>query len=190
MKNKLKITLIVLVIIVLGVLIVLRMNYTNKRMIATVKVKVVRVYDNSLLAINEERTDELYDIGFKSQGNIGFKPGQELLIHFDGVTLATYPGKLSGVSKIEIIKEESEVEIPKSILRYCYSSKEKVNITVNEISNTGITLSIVDTNELPYEYSSEYIINKWVKNENYTGVGQIVGEDTENSTHGYIRTRS
>ena len=41
----------------------------------------------------------------------------------------------------------------------------------------------VQTCALPICYS----INKKVKNEKYTGIGQKIGEDTETSTSGYTR---
>ena len=52
----------------------------------------------------------------------------------------------------------------------------------------GISLTITDTNEIPYNYAHSYRINKKVKNKNYTGIGEKIGEDTENSTSSYTGT--
>jgi len=41
---------------------------------------------------------------------------------------------------------------------------------VNELKSSGITFSIVDKNDLPYNYSNNYKITKEVKNKDYTGV--------------------
>ena len=111
------------------------------------------------------------------------------MIYYDGFVMTTYPGQLGNVGKIEIIKEKSNIEIPDNILKFCYSSRSKVNINISELTNKGISLTITDTNELPYNYSHSYIINKKYNNEDYTGIGQKIGEDTENSTAGYTRNR-
>ena len=131
----------------------------------TIKVVVVKVNSTYLLAMDENNTNELYSISFTNEGNIGFKKGQEILVYFDGIVNATYPGGINKVGKIEIIKEESNIEIPENILTYCY------------------------TNEIPYKYNNSYSLYKKVKNENYTGVGEKIGKDTENSTAGFTRNR-
>ena len=155
----------------------------------TIKVVVVKVNSTYLLAMDENNTNELYSISFTNEGNIGFKKGQEILVYFDGIVNATYPGGINKVGKIEIIKEESNIEIPENILTYCYSSKENVKVTVNELTKSSITITIVDTNEIPYKYNNSYSLYKKVKNENYTGVGEKIGKDTENSTAGFTRNR-
>ena len=137
-----------------------------------------------------EEVSGLYSVGFASEGNIGFKQDQEILIYFNGMIMETYPGQLGDVGKIEIIKEKSDVEIPQNILRYCYSSENNVTVTVNELTNKSISYTIKDTNELPYNYSNTYQIYKKVKNENYTGVGQVIGENTKNSIAGFTRNRN
>lgn len=162
----------------------------NDKMRATIKAVVVKVNKNYLLALGIENGTELYSIGLNNIENAEFKNGQEILIYFDGTVMTTYPAQLGNVGKIEIIKEKSDIQIPDNIIRYCYNSKDKVNVTISELTNSGITLTITDENELPYNYSHSYKINKKVKNENYTGVGQKIGEDTEHSTSGFTRNRS
>ena len=160
----------------------------NDNMRATIKAVVVKVNENNLLAMGIENGTELYSIGIKNTEDIEFKKGQEILIYFNGDVMETYPAQLGNIGKIEILKEQSDVQIPDDILRFCYNSKDNVTITISELSNSGITLNIVDTNELPYNYAHSYIINKKVKNENYTGVGEQIGENTNNSTAGYTGT--
>lgn len=150
---------------------------------------VVKVSQTGLMVMNTD-TKELIHVGFTDKGNIGFKQAQEVLIYFDGTILATYPAQLGNVSEIAIVKEKSEISIPLSILRYCYSSHENVTITIQELTHTGIILAITDTNEFPYSYSHDYLIQRKVKNETYTGVGYPIGEDTKNSTSGFTRNRS
>lgn len=91
---------------------------------------------------------------------------------------------------VEILKEKSDIKIPDNILRYCYSSRNNVIVSIFEVSKTGIKIIIKDTNELQYEYSNSYKINEKVKNKDYTGVGYQIGENTGNSTAGFTRYRS
>ena len=56
------------------------------------------------------------------------------------------------------------------------------------MTNKGLIIEIIDRNELPYDYANEYTIYKEVKNEDYTGTGEKIGEDTENSTSAYTGT--
>lgn len=161
----------------------------NDNMKAQMKVVVVKVSKNHLLVMETEDTASLYSIGITDEENIEFKQGQELLIYFDGMVMETYPAQLGNIGKIEIIKEKSDIEIPENILKYCYSSKENVTVSVNGLTKSSISFIIKDTNELPYEYSNNYIIYKKVKNENYTGIGYQIGENTGNTTAGYTRNR-
>lgn len=156
----------------------------NDNMKARLKAVVVKVNNNNFLAMGIENGTELYSIGLD---NIELKKGQEILIYFNGDVMETYPAKLGNVGKVEIIKDKSDIQIPDDILRFCYSSKDNVTVTISELSNSSITLKIKDTNDMPYNYSHNYIINKKVKNKNYTGVGKQIGEKTKNSTPGYTR---
>lgn len=132
----------------------------------------------------------LYSIGISNFKDIKFEKGQEILVYFNGAVLTSYPAQIGNVGKIKIIKDKSDIQIPDNIIRFCYNTKDKVNVIISELTNSGIALTITDTNELAYNYSHSYTINKKVKNENYTGVGQKIGEDTENSTSGFTQYRS
>ena len=83
-----------------------------------------------------------------------------------------------------------DVTIPDNILRYCYNTKDKVTVTVSELTSSSISMTITDNNELPYIYAHSYNINKKVKNKDYTGKGQKIGEDTQNSISGFTRNRT
>ena len=161
----------------------------DNNMRSTIKAVVVKVNENNLLAMEIENGTSLYSIGINNFEFIEFKKEQEILVYFDGYVMESYPAQLGNVGKIEIIKEKSDITIPDDILRFCYNSKDNVTITISELSNSGITLNIKDTNELPYNYSHSYIINKRTKNENYTGIGEQIGENTSNSIAGYTRNR-
>ncbi len=165
-------------------------NNDSDNMKATIKAVVVKVNENNLLAMGIESGTGLYSIGLKNFQDIKFEKEQEILVHFSGNVMETYPAQLGNIGKIEIIKNKSDIQIPDNIIRFCYNSKDMVNVTISELTNSGITLTITDKNELPYNYSHSYTINRKVKNENYTGVGHKIGEDTENSTSGFTRYRS
>lgn len=189
MEKRQKILIIVLVILILFVLAYRLYQINSVNMRATMNAVVMKVHENSLLVMNIEDKG-LSSVGFVKEGNIGFKEGQEVLIYYDGYMLESYPPQLGKVEKIKILKEKSDVSIPDDVLRYYYSSYNNVNINISELTNKGLTITITDTNELPYDYSDiKYTIYKKVKNENYTGVGYKVGEDTEHSTAGYTRNR-
>ncbi len=132
-----------------------------KNMPHTVKAVVIKVNEETLDAMRiEEAPKGLLNVKFADEGNIGFKQGQEILINYRGGTIISSPSKITKTDKIEILKEKSDIEIPEQYLKYCYSSKDNVKVTINEFTNESLELTIVDTNEWPYEYSSEYSILK------------------------------
>ena len=155
----------------------------------TIKAVVVNP-EKGLLVMGIENAGDLYDVSYENKDNIKFKQGQEILIYFNGGMLETYPAQIINVEKIEILKEKSDIKIPDDILRFCYNSRNKVTVSVSELTRTGIEIIIKDTNELQYEYSNSYKINKKVKNKDYTGVGFQIGENTGNSTAGFTRYRT
>ena len=193
-----KVIRIVGIIIVLSIIIIalytitkskIRKKSNNDEFSSTIKAVVVKP-EKGLLVMGTENTNELYSVNYQNKENIEFKQGQEILIYFDGVVLETYPAQITNVEKIEILKEKSDIKIPDNILRYCYSSRNNVIVSISEVSKIGIEIIIKDTNELQYEYSNSYKINKKVKNKDYTGVGYQIGENTGNSTAGFTRYRS
>lgn len=192
MKRRLKITLIILGILVLITFILWAIYYSKKKnsTISTATGVIVKVNEKSLDVMGIENATGLFNVGYTSEGDIGFKQGQEILIYFNGMVLESYPAQLGKVGKIKIVKEESNISIPDEVLRFYYSSSSNVNVTVSELTSKGIQFNITDTNELPYSYSNSYTIYKRVKNEEYTGIGYKIGENTENSTSGYTRNRS
>lgn len=165
----------------------------QNNMSATINAVVMNVNENSLSVMEIQdgnASENLYSVSFTEEGNIGFSEGQEVLIYFDGIVASSYPMQIHNVGKIEITKDQTDITIPENILRYYNSSKENVDINVSEITNRGITINITDTNEIPYEYSNDYVIYKETVNESYTGEGEDIGENTENSTAGYTGTGS
>lgn len=192
MKKFVKVLGISLLVILIVAIILFAVGYIIiKNYMETIKAVVVKVNDNSMLVMGiTDNLSGLMSVGFTDEGNIGYKQGQEISFKYNGSITDMYPPSLDKVDKIKITKEKSDVEIPKSILRYCYSSTDNVNVIISELTGKGMSITIEDTNEYPYNLFENYIIRKKVKNENYTGVGQKIGEDTENSTSGFTRYRN
>ena len=192
MKKFVKVLGISLLVILIVAIILFAVGYIIiKNYMETIKAVVVKVNDNSMLVMGiTDNLSGLMSVGFTDEGNIGYKQGQEISFKYNGSITDMYPPSLDKVDKIKITKEKSDVEIPESILRYCYSSTDNVNVIISELTGKGMSITIEDTSEYPYNLFENYIIRKKVKNENYTGVGQKIGEDTENSTSGFTRYRN
>lgn len=169
-----------------------REEYGNKKennTRAIMKAVVVKVNKNSLMVIDTDNKS-LNSVRLVNEGEVEFKQGQEILIYFDGIIAESYPAQIHNVGKIEILKEQSNIEIPKNVLKYCYSSRDNVTVSVSKITKTGIEIIIEDKNKLQYDYLNNYKINKKVKNKEYTGIGYQIGENTGNTTAGFSRNRS
>lgn len=163
-------------------------NFNNDTAV-TMKAIIVKADEDSLYVEQIDSQKSFLRLSLKDIDNTDFKMGQEILVYYDGVVLTIYPGEIRNIEKIEIINENSDIKIDDRYLRYCYSSRDNVEVSVNEITNKGIDIIIEDSNELQYTYANKYNIQKEVKNENYTGVGQTIGEITSNSTAGFTRNR-
>ena len=132
----------------------------NRDKIATKEAIVVKVNDDSIDVMGTDNENDLLTVKYSEDGNIGFEQGQEVLIYFNGVIEPVQPKTIDTVGKIEIIKENSDISIPESALRNFYSSFDNVEVTVDDLNDTGITFTIKDTNELKYNYADTYIIRK------------------------------
>lgn len=188
MKKKTKNILTVVVTCLLVLFCIFCYLKVKNNEIFTIRAVVVEVYDNGLMVMGIKGETGLISVGFTKEGNIGFKQGQEIVIYFNGTVMESYPEQLGGVGKIRIVKEKSDEQIPEDILRYCYSSDKNVSVSIKEFTKSSVTLTIKDSNEIPYIYSDAYVIYKKVRNKDYTGVGHKIGNDTKNSTAGYSGT--
>lgn len=185
MKRKLLLIFVITFLIICSVI----FAYIYLEDFRATKEGIVMKVDKNSLSIIESGTNSLYTISFSKEGNIGFKIGQKVLIYFDGMIAESYPAQIHKVGKIKIIEDETDIStIPENILRYYNSSRDNVKVYVSEFNSNGLTLTISDKNEYKYNYSNSYSIYKKVKNENYTGIGYKIGNDTQNSTSGYTGT--
>lgn len=136
--------------------------YATRNTVAKKIAVVVKVNEDSLDVMGIEDSNDLLTVNFAEEGNIGFKQGQEILIHFNG---NIEDGKIVNTGKIEIIKEKSDIEIPESAIREFYSSIDNVELSINSITKTGIDFTIRDTNEIPYNFSNNYTISRKIVKE-------------------------
>ena len=154
MKKFVKILGISLLVILIVAIILFAVGYIIiKNYMETIKGVVVKVNDNSMLVMGiTDNLSGLMSVGFTDEGNIGYKQGQEISFKYNGSITDMYPPSLDKVDKIKITKEKSDVEIPESILRYCYSSRDNVNVIISELTSKGMSITIEDTNEYPYDF--------------------------------------
>ncbi|MBR1540511.1 MAG: hypothetical protein IJ629_05040 [Clostridia bacterium] len=157
---------------------------------AIMKAVIIRAESDYLGVMELGNYNALLRVNLNNFNYDGFKMGQEILVYYDGFVLESFPGQINNIEKIEITNEESNVQIPDEYFRVFNNSGENVEISISEITNNGIDLLIKDTNDLQYVYSNHYMIQKQVKNPNYTGVVQTLGENTSNSIAPAMRNRT
>lgn len=167
MKNKRKILIIILLITICALgYIFIRIDNSNMRGV------VIKAEEKSL-TIMDVRDEGLYYVFIPENNKLQFKQGQEILVYFNDYAIIeqTNPAIIGteDIEKIRILKEKSNVEIPRKKLERVYSTDEKVLITIDELSLTGISITINDTNEFKreYEHSNYYRVSKKESNGSY-----------------------
>ncbi|MBS5863214.1 MAG: hypothetical protein KIC54_00825 [Clostridium sp.] len=177
MKRGLKVLIIVLVIlVVLAVAILLvkhfttnevnneltgnSISYDNADAIATMDVVIVRVDDTYLEVINKDDPNDVMRANIPDDDINEYKQNQEVRVYYNGMINEMYPGSFDKVSKIEILKDNSDVTIPEKALKLFYSSRNNVSVSNINATQTGISFEIKDTNEYKYEYTNTYTLFK------------------------------
>ena len=135
-------------------------SYDNTDAIATMDVVIVRVYDTYLGVVEKDDTTGLMRVSIPTGDTNEYKQNQEIRIYFDGIINESYPGSFGKIFKIEILKENSDVTIPEKALKYFYSSRDNVLVSNINVTQTGISFEIKDTNEYKYEYTNKYTLFK------------------------------
>lgn len=138
----------------------------NKAEIVTVTMKAVifKVMntDNSnyLYAMTTEGEPWVYEVKTDLNSYVNCKTGQEVQLYSEhnasipSIDILEYPTYIHA-KKIEILKEESEIEVPDSILHNYYKDWDNIDVKINEINTSKISFTINDSNENPYDYSSD-----------------------------------
>lgn len=179
------ISLIISIILIIGIIAI--GTYYFKYM-AIMRAVVVNVKDN-YLAVMAIKDNSLYTVSYSKDNNTKFKQGQEVLIYFDGIIAQSYPAQIHSVSKVDIIKEKSNIQIPEDVIKRLCNSLNNVSVSLTQLTKTKISFTLTDTNELPYGYSKTgYQISK--KNEGIKYVKESENKivpATNNSTSSYVR---
>ncbi len=129
---------------------------------------VVRPEKNTLTIMPTEAGEKYRATEFfyyETENTLNLKQKQEVLVTFhyrkDPNDLFEYDAIIDDV---EILKEESNIEIPRDIFVKAYSSKDNILISINKekSNNKGIQFTITDKNELKYNYSTmKYNLQKY-----------------------------
>lgn len=177
MKRGLKVLIIVLVILVVVAVAILlvkhfttnevnneltgnSISYDNADAIATMDVVIVRVDDTYLEVINKDDPNDVMRANIPDDDTNEYKQNQEVRVYYNGMINEMYPGSFDKVSKIEILKDNSDVTIPEKALKLFYSSLNNVSVSNINVTQTGISFEIKDTNEYKYEYTNTYTLFK------------------------------
>ena len=177
MKRGLKVLIIVLVILVVVAVAILlvkhfttnevnneltgnSISYDNADAIATMDVVIVRVDDTYLEVINKDDPNDVMRANIPDDDTNEYKQNQEVRVYYNGMINEMYPGSFDKVSKIEILKDNSDVTIPEKALKLFYSSRNNVSVSNINVTQTGISCEIKDTNAYKYEYTNTYTLFK------------------------------
>ena len=134
----------------------------NRNMMAIKNAVIVGVNENSLYVVDSENKDLSYKVSFASEGNIGFEQGQEVTIYFNGKVGSS---DINGVSAIEYvgkieINDENKQLISNDILKRFYTSYENVNVNIDNLTNTGLSLTLTDNNNIKYEFENRFYLSE------------------------------
>lgn len=138
-------------------------NLENRNMMAIKEAVIAGVNEDSLYVVDSENKDLLYEVSFAKEGNIGFKQGQKIKIYFNGnETGSNINGVLAiqNVGKIEIADDENEQLISNDILKKFYTSFDNVDISIDNLTNTGLTMTVTDNNNLKYEFANKFTLSR------------------------------
>ena len=113
--------------------------------------------DNGSLYVNPE-FQGLTSLSYNKEDGVQYKKGQELLVTYSGDIMQTYPSQII-TKKIEIISESSNIKVSKDSYRY-FNDKNKVDINIKSVNESGVVLVIRDENEVPYAYGNITILKK------------------------------
>ncbi len=158
----------------------------NRNFVAIKEAFVAGVNKDNIYVVDSENQNLLYQVSFAKEGNIGFKVGQEVMIYFNGKDSSTGNNGISeiqNVGKIEIIDSSSNHLISNDILKKFNTTFNNVEVNVENITNTGITFTITDKNDIKYNFDNNYDIFKNVAEK--PSNEPIIGEDGSMSMPAY-----
>lgn len=158
----------------------------NRNMVATKKAFVAGVNKDNIYVVDSENQNLLYQVSFSKEGNIGFKVGQEVMIYFNGKISSTGKNGISeiqNVGKIEIIDNSLNHLISNDILKKFYTTYDNVEVKIESLTNTAITFTITDKNDIKYNFNNNCAMFKNVAEK--PSNEPIIGEDGSISMPAY-----
>ena len=141
----------------------LKENFENRDMIAIKKAIIAGVNKNSLCVIDSENNELLYEVYFSDEGNIGFEPGQEILIYFNGKSLI---GGMNGINylgsvgKVEITGNEYNELVTADVLKKFYTNFDNVDVSIDNLTTEEITTTVTDDNYIKYNFTNNFALQK------------------------------
>ena len=178
-KKKSKLFTLIIIIIIIWVLLLMKYYFESGKInitkTVTDKAVVISVNDNSILCYSKDAG--LCTVSLSKAKNMDFVPGQEIKIYYDGWILAMSPGIYSNVKKIKILEEESDIDIPDSVLEYAYRNNYRISIKKEEFTKDRIVLTVTDKNEFTYNLGNDNKNQYYLKNDNSFQIGTVYGEN-------------
>ena len=163
-----------------------KVGLENRNMVAIKKAFIAGVNEDNIYVVDSENQNLLYQVSFEKEGNIGFEVGQEVMIYFNGKTSSTGKNGISeikNVGKIEIIDNSLNHLISNDILKKFYTNFDNVEVNVENITNTGITFTITDKNDIKYNLGNNCAMFRNVAEK--PSNEPIIGEDGSMSMPAY-----
>jgi len=146
---------------------------------------VVRQEKDSLIVMpipGDETNRNQESFQYERENDLNLKQGQEVIVTFHYLENNVHSAI---IEKVEIVKEKSDIELPRDIIVKAYSSKKKieVNIDKQKSNNSKITFVITDNNEFKYDYAiMKYDIRKYNAPPTKT---EVIYENNTTSIAGY-----
>ena len=134
----------------------------NRNMLAIKTAIVAGVNDDYLCVVDSQDQNLLYNVYYPEEGNRDFEIGQEIKIYFNGKSTSTSRNGISelrNVGKIEIIDNANHL-IPDEILKKFNTNYNNVEVSINNLTNAGLTLTITDKNDIKYKFASKFYLSK------------------------------
>lgn len=134
----------------------------NRNMLAIKTAIVAGVNDEYLCVVDSQDQSLLYNVYYPEEGNRDFEIGQEIKIYFNGKSISSGRNgiaELRNVGKIEIIDNANHL-IPDEILKKFNTNYSNVEVNINNLTNTGLMLTITDKNDIKYEFASKFYLSK------------------------------
>ena len=169
MEKFFKIIIIIFIIFFASIIVYIQKDFVinyftfNPIIKSTMTGVVVKVNEHDLGVMGENGDFDLYWVSFGEEGNIGFKQGQEILIYYNGFVMEVFPARPSGVSKIEIIKEKSDKQIPDDVLNFFYNNVKSGLVSLKYIDNIANTITVdeaVNNGYFVYDGQNDKVYNK------------------------------